>query len=91
MPIATVTQLAASVTLCDKRASRTVVTVIVTPAVTSRAFESAEEAEAEMLAEAYDNAVAEIDGQVIDATSDAGEFGNANGSFDSSSKNGLES
>ena len=38
VPIATVTQLPASVTLCDlalyKRASRTVVTVIVTPAVT---------------------------------------------------------
>ena len=54
-------------------------------------LESAEEAEAETLAEAYDNAVAEIDGQVIDATSDAGESGNANGSFDSGSKDGLES
>ena len=39
LPIATVTQLPASVTLCDlalyKRASMTVVTVIVTPAVTA--------------------------------------------------------
>ena len=40
VPIATVTQLPASVTLCDlalyKRASRTVVTVVVTPAVTTQ-------------------------------------------------------
>ena len=52
-------------------------------------LKSEEEAAAETLAEAYNNAVAEIDGQVIDAKSDAGESGNANGSFDSGSEDGL--
>ena len=59
-------------------------------------LESEEEAEAETLAEANNNVLAEIDGEVIeremvDATSDAGEAGNANGSFDSGSEDGLES